>query len=316
MNIAILDDYHNVSERMADWNTLPSSVRLTVFNAPIGDLDALAEALADFEVLCVMRERTPITAELMQRLPKLELIVTTGKRNNAIDLEAARARRITVCGTDSPGHATSELTMGLMLALSRRIISENQTLSQGGWQNYLGRDLSGATLGLLGLGRLGGQVARLGQAFGMRTIAWSENLTEARAAELNVTRVEKDELFSQGDFISIHLKLSARTTALVGAEELRLMKRDACLINTSRGPIIDSRALADALTSRRIGGAALDVFDVEPLPADNILRDIPNLILTPHIGYVTRETYQVFYSQTVEAIAAYLDGKPIRLLTS
>ncbi len=316
MNIAILDDYHNVSERMADWNTLPSSVRLTVFNAPIGDLDALAEALADFEVLCVMRERTPITAELMQRLPKLELIVTTGKRNNAIDLEAARARRITVCGTDSPGHATSELTMGLMLALSRRIISENQTLSQGGWQNYLGRDLSGATLGLLGLGRLGGQVARLGQAFGMRTIAWSENLTEARAAELDVTRVEKDELFSQSDFISIHLKLSARTTALVGAEELRLMKRDACLINTSRGPIIDSRALADALTSRRIGGAALDVFDVEPLPADNILRDIPNLILTPHIGYVTRETYQVFYSQTVEAIAAYLDGKPIRLLTS
>lgn len=316
MQIAILDDYHNISGEMADWSALPASAKLRVFNAPIGNFEAQVLALKKCQILCVMRERTPITAELMQNLPELKLIVTTGKRNSAIDLKAASARGITVCGTDSPGHATSELTMGLILALSRQIISENRTLLEGGWQNYLGRDLKGTTLGLAGLGRLGAQVARLGQAFGMHTIAWSENLTDERAAGLDTERVSKDELLQRSDFITIHLKLSARTSKLVCARELALMKPDACLINTSRGPIVDTNALAKALSKRRLGGAALDVFDVEPLPLTDTLRDIPNLILTPHIGYVTRETYQLFYRQTLEAVLAYLDGNPIRILAA
>lgn len=316
MKIAILDDYHNVSRQMADWPALPPDSELQVFTAPLGDLEEQIKALQPFHILCIMRERTPMRAELLTQLPNLKLIVTSGKRNGAIDLDTAAAQGITVCGTESPGHATAELTMGLMLALARQIIPENQSLMAGGWQQNLGRDLRGATLGIVGLGRLGTQVMQLAHAFGMHTIAWSQNLTDERAAECGTKRVDKAELFARADFITIHLKLSARSHGLVGAGDIARMKPDACIINTSRSPILDTAALADALRAGRIGGAALDVYDAEPLPAADPLRQVPNLLLTPHIGYVTRETYQIFYGQTLEAVQAYLAGSPIRVLAA
>jgi phosphoglycerate dehydrogenase-like enzyme len=249
-------------------------------------------------------------------LPRLRLIVTAGKKNASIDTIAAVKHGITVCGTDSPGFATAELTMGLMLALSRQLVRQTNDLHQDNWQGVLGRDLRGATLGIIGLGRLGKEVARMAKCFGMTVLAWSQNLTPETCTDAGVHLVTKTELFTQSDFISIHMRLSERTHGLVGERELAMMKPDAYLINTSRAPIIDTRALINALTHNRLAGAALDVFDEEPLPADDPLRSVPNLLLTPHIGYVTRETYKVFYGQMVEAITAYSNGNPVRVIAT
>jgi phosphoglycerate dehydrogenase-like enzyme len=312
--VAILDDYQKVAERSADWTALPADVEATFFHDHLDDADRLAARLAPFAIIGIMRERTPFPASLLERLPNLRLLITTGPRNASVDVAAAQRLGITVCGTRSSGHATAELAMALILALARGLPAEIASIQAGGWQVGLGRDLAGATLGLVGLGRLGSRVARLGQAFGMITIAWSQNLTDAAAAEHGVRRVDKAELFRSADFVSIHVQLSARTRGLIGAGELALMKSDAYLLNTSRGPIVDEDALVDALQEGRIAGAALDVYDREPLPPDHRLRRTANLLLTPHIGYVTRETYAVFYRDMVEAITAFLAGQPQRVI--
>jgi phosphoglycerate dehydrogenase-like enzyme len=314
--IAILDDYQRVALQLADWSKLQQNHRLSVFHEPFADESAAARELVDFDVVCLMRERTPFPKGLIERLPNLRLIVTAGHRNAAIDVAAAAERKIVVSGTDSPGHATAELAMGLILALARQLVTEAKAMRAGGWQTTLGQDLRGKTLGLLGLGRLGGQMAKFGGAFGMSVIAWSENLTRERCAECGAEKVDKDELFRRADFLSIHTRLSARTRGLVGARELGLMKPSAYLVNTSRGPIVDGAALLAALQSGRLAGAALDVYDIEPLPADHPLRAEPKALLTPHLGYVTEETYRAFYGGMVAAIEAWLAGHPINLLTS
>jgi phosphoglycerate dehydrogenase-like enzyme len=314
MRVAILDDYQKVAQSSTDWTVLPPNVEVTFFHDHLADPDQLVARLEPFAIVGIMRERTPFPGALLERLPNLRLLITTGPRNAAIDIAAAQRLGITVCGTRSSGHATAELAMALLLALARGLPAETASMRAGGWQVGLGRDLAGAVLGLVGLGRLGSRVARLGQAFGMTTIAWSQNLTEAAAAEHGVRRVEKTELFRSADFVSIHLQLSARTRGLIGTAELALMQPDACLVNTSRGPIVDEDALVEALQAGRIAGAALDVYDHEPLPKDHRLRRIPNLLLTPHIGYVTREAYAVFYGDMVAGIAAFLAGKPERAI--
>ena len=315
MRLAILDDYQRVALDMADWTPLREAVEITVFDRHLGAGNAVADALAGFEIVCIMRERTPFPASLFERLPKLKLLVTTGRRNAAIDLEAAARRGVTVCGTGSPGHAAGELAFTLILALARGLLTEANSVHTGGWQGGIGRDLHGATLGILGLGHIGAQIAGFGKAFGMHLMAWSQNLTEARAAEVGVRRVARDELFAGTDFVTIHTRLSPRTERLVGARELALMQPDAYLINTSRGPVVDEGALIRALERGQIAGAALDVYDQEPLPADHPLRRTPNLLLTPHIGYVTRETYRVFYRETVELVEAWLAGRPRNVLS-
>jgi phosphoglycerate dehydrogenase-like enzyme len=312
--IAILDDYQKVALDLADWSRLKDNHRITVFHEPFPDEAAAARALVGFDVLCLMRERTPFPASLIERLPNLRLIVTSAHRNAAIDVAAARRQKILVCGTDSPGHPTAELTMGLMLALARHIHVEAAAMRAGGWQTTIGRDLRGLTLGIIGLGRLGGQVAKLGRAFGMKAIAWSQNLTAQRCYECGVEKVEKDDLFRRADFVTIHTRLSERTRGLVGATELALMKPSAYLINTSRGPIVDESALLAALKEGRIAGAALDVYDKEPLPADHPLRSAPRVLLTPHIGYVTESTYRAFYGGMVSAIEGWLAGKPVHVI--
>ena len=315
MRLAILDDYQRVALDMADWTPLREAVEITVFDRHLGAGNAVADALAGFEIVCIMRERTPFPASLFERLPKLKLLVTTGRRNAAIDLEAAARRGVTVCGTGSPGHAAGELAFTLILALARGLLTEANSVRTGDWQVGIGRDLHGATLGILGLGHIGAQIAGFGKAFGMHLMAWSQNLTEARAAEVGVRRVARDELFAGADFVTIHTRLSPRTERLVGAGELALMQPDAYLINTSRGPVVDEGALIRALERGQIAGAALNVYDQEPLPADHPLRRTPNLLLTPHIGYVTRETYRVFYRETVELVEAWLAGRPRNVLS-
>jgi len=311
--IAILDDYQRVALDMADWSAL-GDAEITVFDRPIDDEDAVAELLAPFEIVAIMRERTPFPRSLFERLPTLRLLVTTGMKNAAVDMPAARDHGVMVCGTESPGHATAELAFLIVLALARGLPGEMRSMAEGGWQVGLGRDLRGARLGLLGLGRLGSEMARFGVTFGMEVVAWSQNLTDEAARAAGATRLEKAEVFETSDFVSLHLRLSDRTRHIAGADEIARMKPDASLINTSRGPLIDQDALVAALRAGRIGGAALDVYDREPLPADDPLRFVPRLLLTPHIGYVTRETYAVFYRQTVEAIRAWLDGAPIRVI--
>ena len=312
--IAVLDDYQHIALTMADWTALGSSAEVTVFNDHEADESALARRLADFDVICVMRERTPMPRTLLERLPNLRLLVTTGARNASIDMEAATEKGITVCHTRGKKHPTPEMTWGLILALARHIPFEHGQMQKGKWQTTVGRTLNGSTLGLLGLGRLGSQVAHYGKAFGMNLIAWSQNLTEERAAEQGAKRVEKDELFSQADFISIHLVLSERTRALVGKHELGLMRPTAYLVNTSRGPIVDEDALVAALQEKVIAGAGLDTYGTEPLPADHPLRSLDNVVLTPHLGYVTEDTMEVFYKDTVENIKAWMDGRPVRVL--
>lgn len=309
MRIAILDDYQNVALSLADWTGLD----VTAFNEPLANP---AASLADFEIICIMRERTPFPRAMFEALGKLKLLVTSGSRNAAVDLAAAADHGVTVCGTDSPGHATSEMTWGLILALARNLAVEDRNMRDGRWQTTLGTDLRGKTLGIVGLGRLGSQVAAIGSAFGMEIIAWSRNLTDARAAECGAARVSKEDLFRRADVVTIHMKYSDAIRHLVGAPELSLMKSTAYLVNTSRAPIVDMDTLGKVLTDGRIGGAAIDVYDEEPVPADHPVRSWPRTLLTPHIGYVTRETYEIFYGQSVEAVRAFIAGAPIRVMTA
>ncbi len=313
--IAILDDYQNVALGMADWSGLQTDHKIVVFNERLPDMEAAARALGEFDVIGVMRERTPFQRALFEKLPKLRLLVTTGKRNASIDLDAAKACGVRVCNTGGAGHATAELAIGLMIALARHLCEEFHTMRPGGgWQTTLGINLEGRTLGILGLGNLGARVGRIGAAMGMKVIAWSQNLTPEQAKERGAERVEKDELFRRSDVVSIHLILSDRTRGLVGAHELGLMKPTGLLVNTSRGPIVDEAALLAALREKRIAGFGGDTFDVEPLPSDHPLRSEPRALLTPHLGYVTAETYRAFYGGMVQAIEAWLAGKPINVL--
>jgi phosphoglycerate dehydrogenase-like enzyme len=312
MRIAVLDDYQRAAHGFADWSRLGAH-EVTFFHEPLADP---ARVLGPFEIVCAMRERTAFPAELLERLPNLRLLVTTGMRNASIDLEAAARLGVTVSGTGVNGSPTAELTWGLILALLRRIPEEDRAMREGGWQSTVGADLSGRTLGILGLGRLGSAVARVGAAFCMGLVAWSENLTVERAAECGADLVGKDELFRVADVVTIHLVLSNRTRGLVGARELALMRPTAVLVNTSRGPIVDEVALVGALESGAIAGAALDVYDREPLPFDHALRSAPNTVLTPHLGYVTEANYQVFFEETIEAVEAFLAGAPVRVLSS
>ena len=314
--IAILDDYQNVALRMADWSRLQKDNRIVVFTERLPDVDAAARALAEFDVIGIMRERTPFSRALFDKLPNLRLLVTTGKRNASIDLEAAQAHNVTVCSTGGAGRATAELAFALMLGLARHLREEfNAMRPGGGWQTTLGFDLEGKTLGILGLGNLGAKVGKIGAAFGMKIIAWSENLTDERARERGAERVSKDDLFNRSDIVTIHSVLSPRSRGLVGAREFALMKPTALLINTSRGPIVDETALLAALRQKNIAGFGADTFDVEPLPSDHPLRSEPRALLTPHLGYVTEETYRDFYSGMVQVIEAWLAGKPINVLS-
>ena len=314
--IAVLDDYQNVALEMTDWSILPPDVEIQVFPDHLKDEDPVAERLKDFEIVMAMRERTPFQRSLLEKLPKLRLLTTTGMRNAAIDLDAAAQRGVLVCGTSGVMYPTAELTWGLILALLRHIPREDQAVRTGQWQVSMGLGLNGKTLGLMGLGRLGSQVAAVGKAFQMKLIAWSQNLTAERAAECGATLVSKDQLLAQSDILSVHLVLSGRSQGLIGARGLGLMKQTAYLINTSRGPIVDEQALNEALQNRTIAGAGLDVFDEEPLTLDHPLRKLENTVITPHIGYVTTETYKIFFDHTVENIQAFLQGEPVRTMNT
>jgi phosphoglycerate dehydrogenase-like enzyme len=310
--IAILDDYQNVALSCADWGSLGADIH--VFTEAFSGPEDAVRRLAEFPVIVAMRERTRFPAEVLDRLPELELLVTTGESNAAIDVASARRNQVVVCGTRYFSEPTVEHTWALILAAARALPTEFRSIREGGWQRGLGRTLHGSTLGLLGLGRVGARVAAIGQAFGMRTIAWSQHLTAERAAEHGVTAVARHELLAQSDVLSVHLVLSERTRGLIGAAELAAMKPTALLVNTSRGPIVDELALLRALRDKSIATAAIDVFDREPLVEDHPLRRLDNAIVTPHIGYVTRELYETFYTGAVEDIAAYRAGRPIRVI--
>jgi len=314
--VALLDDYQGVALNMADWKSLPAGTDVVAFPDHLADESALAARLADFDVVMAMRERTPFTRSLFERLPKLRLLITAGMRNASIDMKAAAERSVLVCGTSGLPYPTAELAWGLILGLMRRIPAEDRATREGRWQVSLGLGLNGKTLGVLGLGTLGSRVARVGRAFEMTVLAWSQNLTAARAEEVGATLVAKDELLARSDIVSIHLVLSERTRGLLGARELGLMKRTAYLVNTSRGPIVDEAALVRALRDGTIAGAGLDVFEPEPLPADHPFRSLPNIVVTPHLGYVTEETYRVFYGHALEDVQAFLRGAPVRVLSA
>jgi phosphoglycerate dehydrogenase-like enzyme len=306
MKIAILDDYQNVAAQCADWSQLAASAELTFFNDHLSDVDALVSRLEPFDIVCVMRERTPLTAEVIGRLPALKLIASTGPQNASIDINAARARSIEIVNTGYNSYPTIELTWGLILAGARHIVTEAQGLRAGMWQTTLGVGLHGKTLGIVGLGRVGQGVARVGLAFGMKVIAWSQNLTSDKASEHGVTLATKEELFRTSDIVSVHVILSGRTRGLVGRPELDPMKSSALLVNTSRGPIVDESALIEALQAKRIAGAAVDVFDREPLPPEHPFRSLPNVLATPHIGYVADDLYRSFYQDTVSNIVSWM----------
>ena len=312
--VTILDDYQSVALSCADWSEVQDRFDVEVLTEHIADADQLSARLAGSQVIVAMRERTPFPASTIARLPQLRLLVTTGMANASIDLAAAAAAGVTVCGTGGAGNAMPELTLGMIIALLRNFAAEDAAVRAGGWQQTIGVGLQGRTLGVIGLGRLGTPVARLAQAFGMHVIAWSPNLTSERAGEHGVRAVSKEQLFAEADVVTIHMPLSERSRGLVGTAELSLMRPTSYLINTSRGPIVDERALIDALDERRIAGAGLDVYDVEPLPVDHALRRLPNTLLLPHIGYVTNDAYEVFYAEAVADILAWVDGKPIRVL--
>ena len=313
MKIAILDDYLDCAMRFAPFASLHPEHELTVFKEQITP-EQCAEILRDFDVLLIMRERTAFPGELIRQLPALKLIVTTGRRNDVVDMDACKAANITVCGTDSPGSGTAELTFALILAAAKGVITEHNHMRAGGWQSGLAGNLKGRTLGILGLGRLGGMLAGYANAMDMKVIAWSTNLTAERVAECNAELVSKEDLMSRSDFISIHLRLSERTHHLVSRSELAMMKEGAWIVNTSRAPIIDMQALLAELKTGRIN-AALDVFDPEPLAVDSDLRDLPNVILSPHKGYASVDTFSVFYQQTYDNLLAWLDGKPVNLVS-
>ena len=313
LRIVVLDDYQRVAAGLADWDRL-SPHEVVFLHEPLADEDAVVGALAGFDVVCAMRERTPFPAGVLERLSRLQLLVTTGMRNAAIDLEAAAARGVTVCGTETPTHPTAELTWALILALARHVPAEDRALREGRWQTAVGTPLRGRTLSVLGLGRLGTAVAAVGAAFGMRVVAWSANLTRERAEAAGAELVGRDELFALADVLTVHVVLSERTRGLVGERELGLMRPTALLVNTSRGPIVDEAALVAALEGGAIAGAGLDVYDREPLPPDHPLLELPNTVLTPHLGYVTEDGYRLFYGQTVEDVEAWLAGAPVRVL--
>ncbi|WP_307819124.1 D-2-hydroxyacid dehydrogenase family protein [Prescottella equi] len=315
--VAILDDYQGVAHRYADWSALPDNARITVFTEPLGGADDVVAALRPFDVVVAMRERTAFPATVVDRLPNLCLLVTTGPINAAIDVAAARQRGIMVSGTRGAGlTATAELTWALIHALTRSIPAEDRGVRTGAWQQSVGRDLHGVRLGVIGLGAVGTSVARIGLAFGMDVVAWSSHLDQAHARAVGVTPVGKEELLTTSGIVTVHLKLSARTAGLLGRRELGLMRPDALLVNTSRAALIDEQALVEALHSGSIGGAALDVHPVEPLPLDSPWRTAPRTVLTPHLGYVTEGTYNIFFSDALEGILAYAAGAPIRVVAS
>ena len=314
MKLAILDDYQGVALEAADWSSISPAVAISVFDAHLGDSDAVVRALGEFDIIVAMRERTPFPQYVLERLPKLRLLVTTGMRNLAIDLAAARKQGIDVCGTPMLGYPAAEHTWALILSLVKQVPAENLSMHRGGWQVSLSTGLQNNTLGILGLGKLGLQVARVGLAFGMKVQAWSANLTPERCAESGVVYASREALFATSDIVTVHLVLSDRTRGLVGATEFQMMKPTAYLVNTSRGPIVQESALVSALQGGSIAGAGLDVFDTEPLPQNHPLRCLDNAVLTGHTGYVMRENYTTGYRGAVEAISAWLNGKPVRLL--
>jgi len=313
---AILDDYQDVALSLADWSKVSGDISIKVFNEHLGGADRVIAALKEFAIVCAMRERTAFPRAVIDALPEMKLLITTGMRNASIDLAAAKARGIVVCGTPAFGNATAAVATGLMLELARRIGYEDMRLKSGAvWQSTIGLDLEGLTLAILGLGKLGARMAEIGRAFKMQVIAWSQNLTPEKCQEVGVEYVSSDELFRRADFLSIHVQLSPRTRGLIGASQIALMKKSSYLINTARGPIVDEGALLAALRDKRIAGAGLDVFDVEPLPLDHPLRKLDNVVLTPHLGYVTSQNYRAYFGGMVEDIRAFLDGKPVRVLT-
>jgi len=312
----VLDDFQDAALRSADWSPLEDRVDVVTFRDHIAGEDELAERLAGFDIVVTLRERVPFPGTLLDRLPRLKLLVASGMRNSAIDLAAAERNGVTVCGTASSSTPPVELTWALLLGLARNLVTENGALRTGGpWQSTVGADLHGRRLGVLGLGRIGGRVAQIGLAFGMRVSAWSQNLSQERADEVGVERAPSlEDLLSGSDFLTVHLKLSDRTRGLLGPAELALLKPTAYLVNTSRAAIVDQKALLAALHEGRIAGAGLDVFDIEPLPADHPMRTAPRLLATPHLGYVTQDNYATYYRQAVEDIQAYLAGEPVRRL--
>jgi phosphoglycerate dehydrogenase-like enzyme len=314
VQIAVIDDWQDVARDVVDWSVLDSLGEVTFEHDYPTDNATLAKRLAKYQVICVMRERTRFDEDLLERLPNLKLLVTGGMRNAALDMQAAAKLAIKVCGTDSYKHAAPELTWALIMAATRNLVNEAYSLRVGQWQQGLGGDLHGRTLGILGLGSIGQKVAQFGQVFGMRVIAWSENLTAERAEQAGVSYVSKQQLFEQADVLSVHLVLSERSRGLVDAQALNWMKPTALLVNTARGPIVDEAALIKALQKQQIAGAALDVFEQEPLPPLHPFRTLDNVLATPHVGYVSRQNYEQFFSQMIEDIQAWAAGEPIRLL--
>jgi len=318
MKIAVLDDYLDLSQQVADWRPLASRAEISVIDRPLPTVAEAAEALAEFDIICTLRERTPFPAELIGRLPRLRYLCVTGKRYDTVDVAAAVGQGVVVSNTPvtrAGSGAVVELTWGLILALARNIAAEDRLMRDGGWQHFAGMTLRGKTLGVLGLGGLGSGVARIGTAFGMEAIAWSPNLTPERAAAAGVEMVGKADLFARSDVLSLHLALAPSTAGIVGAADLARMKSSAYLVNTARAGLLDERALIAALREQRIAGAGLDVFSTEPLPADHEIRSLPNVVLTPHLGYFTREMLGTYYRDAIENIGAFLDGRPIRVVS-
>ena len=314
LKVAILDDYQNISQQFVDIEKLSGKYEIKIFSEPFADEADALEQLADFEALLIMRERTPMTRNIINNLTKLKFIITSGLRNKSIDLEAAKKRKITVSGTEINTNTTPELTWALILGLARNLKEEIDNMYQGYWQTTVGVELKGKILGLIGLGRVGSQVAKIGKAFGMQVMAWSENLDLNKCKELDVLPCSKDDLIANSDFLSIHVQGGERYKDCITLKELDKMKKTSFLINTSRGPIVNEDDLIIALSTNEIAGAGLDVYDKEPLPENNKLRFLPNALLTPHIGYVTAENYSIFYNQMIEALEACVNGKPIRVL--
>ncbi|MDO9411010.1 MAG: D-2-hydroxyacid dehydrogenase family protein [Pseudolabrys sp.] len=316
LKAAILDDYQGVALNYADWSSVAKDVEVKVFDKPFASRAEAVQALQGFAIVAGMRERTPFPRAVLEALPDLKLLITTGAKNNSFDIKAATERGVTVCGTGSVGNPTVGVVFGLMLELTRHIGFENARMKAGeSWQVTIGQDLEGMTLGIVGLGKLGQKVAKVGQAFGMNIIAWSQNLTPEKAKEAGYEYASREELFAKSDFISIHLVLSDRSRGLITADDLGRMKKSAYLINTARAPIADQAALLKALQDKTIGGAGLDVFEVEPLPVDHPYRKLDNVVLTPHLGYVSEQNYSKYFPDIVEDIRAFLDGKPVRVIT-
>jgi D-3-phosphoglycerate dehydrogenase len=315
--VAILDDYQNVALSYADWSSIKKDTEIKVFNAPFSSQDEAVKALKDFQVVVGMRERTPFPRKVLEALPNLKLLITTGAKNNSFDVAAANERGVTVCGTGQFGNPTTGIVFGLMLELTRRIGFENARMKAGEpWQVTIGKDLEGLTLGIVGLGKLGSRVAGIAKAFGMNVIAWSQNLTAEKAQAAGAAHVSKEELFAKADIVTIHLQLSDRSRGTVTGADIARMKPTAYLINTARAPIVDQAALLKALQEKKIAGAGLDVFEIEPLPKDHPYRKLDNVVLTPHLGYVSEQNYRAYFRDIVEDIRAFLDGKPVRVIAA